>query len=222
MSAVRPGFDRRFGERIAERARRSGIELSSDAIESLVAHATAVLARNAELHLTSIVDPEAWLERHLGESFDGAAMIAPSATGDLLDMGSGNGYPALPVAAAHPGLRPCLVEASQRKATFLREVIDASFPGGSVLGTTVQRADDLEDDLRFRVITSRAMSGWEKVLPRLWSRLEPQGDLLLWAGGHAETVTRRTAWSRFRLIERLALPGRDRSWVWRFRLTGEN
>ena len=38
--------------------------------------------------------------------------------GELLDLGSGNGYPALPLVAARPGLRPLLVEASSRKAPF--------------------------------------------------------------------------------------------------------
>ena len=62
-------------ERIAERAARSGVSLNDAAAAALADHARLVLERNAELHLTSITDPDAFLERHLGEAFEGAAAV---------------------------------------------------------------------------------------------------------------------------------------------------
>jgi 16S rRNA (guanine527-N7)-methyltransferase len=175
-----------------------------------------VRERSAELHLTSITAPAEFLERHLGESFEGAALLDPAVEGVMLDLGSGNGYPGLPVAAARPGLKPLLVEAAARKASFLRGVVAQGFAGGAVLQRQVQRAPDLEDVALVRVLVTRAAGDWERVLPRLASCLEPDGTLLVWAGAHMETVHRRKAWARYRLAERKSLPGRDRSWVWRF------
>ena len=56
----------------------------------------------------------------------------------------------------------------------------------------------------------------ERILPRLAGCLEPDGALLVWAGEAMEAVMEREAWRRYRFVERRALPGRDRSWVWLF------
>ena len=103
-----------------------------------------------------------------------------------------------------------------RKAAFLRVVVEEAFPGGAVLERQVQRPADLEGVVPFRVIVARALGNWERILPRLATTLEPGGSLLVWAGQQMEAVARRKAWSRYRLVERKPLPGRERSWVWRF------
>ena len=157
-----------------------------------------------------------FLERHIGESLEGAALLPAGIEGALLDLGSGNGYPGLPVAAGRPGLRPVLAEASRRKAAFLAEVVAEAFPEGRVLNRQVQRAGDLEGVGTIRVLTARAAGGWERVLPRLARVLAPGGRLLVWAGGEMERIARREVWKRYRLLERRALPGRGRSWVWLF------
>ena len=60
---------------IAGRARLAGVELGDAAVRALSAHARAVIANNAELHLTSVVEPAAFLEGHLGESLEGASLL---------------------------------------------------------------------------------------------------------------------------------------------------
>lgn len=203
--------------RVVARAERCGIALADAAAHFVAEHARAVLASAPALHLTAIATLEEFLERHVGESFEGAAMLAPDAAGAMLDLGTGNGYPALPLWAARPGLAPVLVEASARRAAFLREVLAAGPAGATVHDAQVQRAPDLPGEVAFRVVTTRAMGGWERVLPRLEARLAPDAELLVWAGTSAEVVARRAAWQRrYRLADRRALPGRERSWVWRF------
>ena len=91
-----------------------------------------------------------------------------------------------------------------------------AFPAGEVLNAHVGRPADLGERPPFRVIVTRAVGGWEKVVPRLESCLTADGDLLVWAGEEMERIARRSAWSALRLMARRALPGRDRSWIWRF------
>jgi 16S rRNA (guanine527-N7)-methyltransferase len=204
--------------RILARAAECEIDLSPALAAALALHAREVLRENARLKLTSIVEPEAFLERHLGEAFEGAAMLDAGASGDLVDLGSGNGYPGLPIAASRPGLAPLLVEVSPRKAEFLRRALERALEGrGVVLERHVQRAGDLGDVGALRVIVCRAMGSWERVLPRLRPCLEPEGELLLWGGAAVEAVTRRAAWKGLRLVERRPLPCRTASWIWRFR-----
>jgi 16S rRNA (guanine527-N7)-methyltransferase len=202
---------------IVARARGAGLELSDSSATGLAAHARAVLAANGRLHLTTIVDPAEFIERHVGESLEGAAMLPPAAAGPLLDLGSGNGYPGIPVAVAHPGLVPCLVEASAKKAAFLRQILDvAGCSGGSILNKSVTRAADLADRAPISVLLTRAMGGWERIVPKLAPCLAPDGTVLIWATTDAERVFERVAWSRLRLVACRKLPGRDRSMIFEF------
>lgn len=210
-----PGLD--LEAAIARRARASGVTLAREACARLAVHARAVLAANERLHLTSITEPHEFLERHLGEAFEGAALLPEAVEGILLEVGSGNGYPALPIAAARAGLHPLLVEASEKKSTFLSHGIETWAPGGEVLFRQVQRASDLPDIGPVRVLTIRAVGGWTRLLPKLVPLLANEGVVLLWASDEVEAIRRRVAWRRLRLETSHPLPGRERSAVWLFR-----
>jgi len=206
-------------EAIARRAAVDGIALPPQGLEAIARHARAVLAANERLHLTTITEPREFLERHIGEAFEGAILLPDDVQGTLLDVGSGNGYPALPLVAARPGLRPLLVEASVKKAEFLDNVLRGwSPPGGETRLVHVQRASDLPGAGPIRVITTRGVGGWTRLLPKLAPLLGPEGVILLWAGQEVEDVRRRVAWRRYRLERSRELPGRERSAVWMFRL----
>jgi 16S rRNA (guanine527-N7)-methyltransferase len=209
------GFD--LEVEIAREATASGVTLSPAAVELLAAHARDVLRANDEFKLTSITAPDEFVARHLGEAFQGASLIEAGTEGTLLDLGSGNGYPGLPLAAAHPGLRPVLAEASKRKAGFLRGVLERYFNTGEVLDVHVQRAADLEAVVPARVIVTRAMSNWERILPRLRTTLTDDGELLVWAGERMDVLLSRSAWRGYKLITRHLLRGRTQSWIWLFR-----
>lgn len=201
---------------IAERARAAGITLETEAAEALAVHGLAVLEANDRLHLTAITDPADFLERHLGEAFEGAALLPEDVKGVLLDLGSGNGYPGIPLALARPGLRPVLAEASAKKAEFLRKaLVAARLPLGRVLEARVARTVDLDDLPPVAVLATRAMGGWERIVPKLVTRLSPGGFVLLWAGGDVSAIMGRTSWGSLRVETSRILPGRDRSSVYR-------
>lgn len=202
---------------IEERARLAGVDLPPGALAALASHARAVIEANAVLRLTTIVEPAAFVERHIGESLEGAAMVPADIAGTALDLGSGNGYPGLPLAAVRPGLKMVLAESSARKAAFLAEVIAAKrFPSASVFAVHVDRPGPVEPFRHLAVLATRAVGGWERVVPRLAAVMGEGGAVLVWAGTDMEAVRRRTSWRPLRLEDRRALPGRDRSWIWRF------
>lgn len=203
-------------ERIAARARACGLTLPDGAPARLAEHVRLVLRHNEDLHLTTITEPEELLERHLGESFEGAALLPPDRAGTLLDLGSGNGYPGVAIANARPNLQSILTEASRKKAAFLRRVVEASVPGGDVFEGQVQRAPDLRD-ITVDVLTTRAMGAWEKIVPRMHAALTAGADVLVWAGSDVERVFLRTVWKRFDLVARRDLPGRESSTLWHLR-----
>jgi len=197
---------------IADRARHAGLSLPGEAVRALAAHARAVLDANARLHLTAITEPDEFVERHVGESLEGAALIPETLRGTLLDLGSGNGYPGIPIAIARPSLQPVLVESSAKKSSFLRDaLIAAGRPDGVVLTRHVTRASDIEEIEAIAVLATRAMGDWERIVPRLASRLASGGIVLAWTTTASDAVFARTAWKRLRRSRTMPLTGRERS-----------
>jgi 16S rRNA G527 N7-methylase RsmG len=203
----------RIEEWIDRRATRCGFASPPDTSRFLAFHACRVLEEAAELKLTSIRDPDEFLERHVGESLEGAALIPRGTTGLALDLGSGNGYPGIPVAAMHPGLRMHLTDPSPKKVLFLRSVVERSPLQVVVLPRAIERASNLSDLPEFVLITTRAMGGWQRIVPRLVSKLAAHGRVVLWAGADAREVGDRVSWRALRLADEHPLPERDRSWI---------
>ena len=84
-------------------------------------HYELLLRWNRAMNLTSISDPKEIIERHFCESlFLGANL--PAGEFSIVDVGSGAGFPGLPVAVLRPDCKIVLIESRQRKAAFLREV----------------------------------------------------------------------------------------------------
>ncbi len=81
-----------------------------------------LLAWNDKINLTAIRDPLEILYRHFCESMF-AGISVPLEHGRLADVGSGGGFPGLPLKILRPGLRVFLVESNLKKATFLAEVV---------------------------------------------------------------------------------------------------
>ena len=119
--------------------------------------------------------------RPLREPLPQAAALGPgrrSAT-DLIDLGSGAGFPGLPIKMWAPGIRVTLIESRQKKATFLREAIRAlTFTDINVFSG---RGEDFAGQAR--VVTLRAVERFDIVLPAAANLVAPSGCLALLVGG---------------------------------------
>lgn len=209
------GFD--LEAAIGREAGALGLELAAAQLAALAAHARRVETSNERLHLTAIREPRGFVERHIGESLAGVLLLDPEVRGTLVDLGSGNGYPGIPLAVARPGLTPVLVESAPRKAEFLALALEsAGLHEGSVLQANVQRASDLASVGPVRILATRAMGGWERLLPKLAPVVEPGGCLLVWGGESLDAVARRVSWRRWRMQGGIALRTLDRGRVSRF------
>ncbi len=131
-----------------------------------------LLKWNARTNLTAIREPEEIVRRHFGESLFVAAHLPECGT--LLDLGSGAGFPGLPIQLARPGLRVTLAESQHKKASFLREVVRTL---GLSTEVWADRAENLPVERRFDVVTLRAVDRPEDALMVARQRIELGGTV---------------------------------------------
>lgn len=106
-------------ERLRSRARSHGISVPSSAEARLVAYFDLLAKWNAKINLTALTDTDAAIDRLLLEPL-AAALELPSQS-CIIDLGSGGGSPAIPLALTLDARRLVMVESRGRKAAFLRE-----------------------------------------------------------------------------------------------------
>lgn len=131
--------------------------ISQDESRVLFSHYSLLLKWNRVLNLTRIQDVEEAVERHYGEALFLADLL-PSGAFTVADIGSGAGFPGIPLAVRRPECHVALVESHQRKAVFLREA-SRELPNVSVLAV---RADQLGIETDW--VVARAVR-WQDVAP---------------------------------------------------------
>ncbi len=114
----------------AKRILPPGVALPCSA--ALAVHLRLLFAWNAKYNLTAITDPAEAVRRHTLEALEALALVEPREGDVLCDLGSGNGFPALPLLTALPGLRGVLFEAREARCAFLRAVIREAGLGARV------------------------------------------------------------------------------------------
>ena len=88
-------------------------------------HVRLLLAWNAAINLTAITEPGDIARRHVADSLAALPLLATRPTRSILDLGSGGGFPGIPLAAGIPSAKVTLVESVGKKAAFLQTVVRA-------------------------------------------------------------------------------------------------
>jgi 16S rRNA (guanine527-N7)-methyltransferase len=128
---------------------------SDTQVEQIQQYMRLLLTWNEKINLTAIRDPLEILYRHFCESMY-AAVAVPVENGRLADVGSGAGFPGIPLKIIRPELLTFLVESNVKKATFLAEVLRTiELPDTRVL---VSRYEELGEEIApIDVVCSRAV-----------------------------------------------------------------
>ncbi len=171
-------------------------------LERISTYIDLLLRWNTRINLTAIRDPEEIVTRHFGESLFAARLLFPNSFAapassalkavEVADLGSGAGFPGLPIKLWAPHISLTLIESSQKKATFLREVVRAlTLTSVNILNA---RAQDLVEGSErlgkdqpgsgqsFDVVTLRAVERFEAILPVAATLVAPEGRLALLIG----------------------------------------
>ncbi|MBU0987662.1 MAG: 16S rRNA (guanine(527)-N(7))-methyltransferase RsmG [Proteobacteria bacterium] len=162
---MRPANDERmeigskkWKQLIVDGAKNFNIQIDRNQVEQFAVHALELLKWNQKTNLTAITAPAEVAIKHFLDSIIAGNMIDPNDR--LLDIGSGGGFPGIPLKIMTPSLSVTLIDASRKKVSFLKHVIRTL-----KLEKTEARhvraedfAKDREIQNRFEVIISRALT----------------------------------------------------------------
>ncbi|WP_448383889.1 16S rRNA (guanine(527)-N(7))-methyltransferase RsmG [Desulfosoma sp.] len=191
-----------------------GLTLSDREAVLCCRHVALVALWNRRVNLTRITGREA-LVKHVLDSLVPARWLPEG--GLALDVGSGAGFPGLPLAVIRPGLRLLLLESDRKKASFLKvAAADLALKNVSVVHGRFEEAPWTSkfcrspeahqgaEEPRFDVITMRAVRLDEAMLRKMGWILAPGGVVAYWAGpSSAASAPRHVPLAGDTLLDRL-------------------
>ncbi|MHB8799087.1 MAG: 16S rRNA (guanine(527)-N(7))-methyltransferase RsmG [Thermoanaerobaculia bacterium] len=164
----------------------AGLSIGASAAEGIAAYLDLLLRRNEGVNLVSRREAtfETLLTRHVVDALEGLRLLPPPAGGPLrlLDIGSGGGFPALPLLLSRADLEGVLVESTGKKARFLEEaigaleltarVVNARFPDPAI--------DRMKNAPPCDLLTSRAVADAGGILRQARRAMRPGAVALFW------------------------------------------
>ena len=165
-------------------------ELSQAQLQELSDYLDLLLRWNAKTNLTSVREPEAMVTRHFGESLFLARNVSREETRSAIDLGSGAGFPGIPLKIYSPQVAVTLIESQNKKATFLNEVIRKL----TLMNINVFSGRGEESNVTADLVTLRAVEKFEEAIAMATKLLNPGGRLaLLIAGKQINTAKKLLA-----------------------------
>jgi 16S rRNA (guanine527-N7)-methyltransferase len=174
-----------------------GLTVGEIQAEQFVRYLAHLLEWNKTINLTAIIDPKEIIIKHFVDSL--AVLVATSfpQNGVVLDVGSGGGFPGIPLKIARPDTRMILVEPIQKKCSFLSSVIgllklqDVS----TFCGTIEQYAKHpLSEPIDMVVV--RALK-YEEIMKHLPDLLTSKGKVVLY---RTETIKKEEIGEEFHIV----------------------
>ncbi len=154
-----------------------GIPLPSSAIDLFTEFYNQLLAYNQKVNLTRITEPSDFLYRHLLDSLVISPFIPEGTT--VADVGSGAGFPALPLALTRPDLHITAIESIGKKCAFIEQIQQHFKLNVTVLHA---RSEDLSHQPQYREqfdgVTARAVAALPTLLEVATPLLKPEGQFI--------------------------------------------
>jgi 16S rRNA (guanine527-N7)-methyltransferase len=180
-------------ETIAAALQPYGISASTLLCDQIRIYIDLLLRWNRKTSLTAVTNPIEILRFHFGESLFAVSAV-PIRHGRLADVGSGAGFPAVPIRMVSEGMSFVLIESNQKKATFLAEIVREL--GLTDVDVMRCRMEDIElNDERLNFVTARALGIGDTFLNWSLRNLNQDGLAVLWLGAaDASEISKKNGW----------------------------
>lgn len=160
----------------------NGMPINAHQAEQFACYADLLIEWNQRMNLTAIIDPDAIYEKHFLDSLMPAWDVALSGT--ICDVGSGAGFPAIPLKIANPSLTVVIVEPLQKRIAFLRHLC-------ATLGIQVELVNERAEDYArthreaFDFVTARAVANLPMLCELCIPLVRKQGKWIAMKGANA-------------------------------------
>jgi 16S rRNA (guanine527-N7)-methyltransferase len=205
MQSVQAAAPSSLGERLVRDAALLGVALSAADADRLLL-LTAELARwNERYNLTAITAPEAMLTHHLLDSL----AVQPDLSGTrIADVGTGAGFPGLPLALVNPGRQFTLIDSNHKKIRFVSHAVQLL--GLSNVAVVHARAEALKPPAPFDTVVTRAVAALPQMLRSVAPLTGADTRVLAMKGRwpEAELAQLRPPW-RVADSRQITIPGLD-------------
>ncbi len=188
-----------FSDRLKQGCEKIAVDITQEQISLMAAHGAQLMLWNKKINLTAIVEPKAMAEKH----FIDALAVQPFLGQEkrIMDMGTGGGFPSIPLKILNPRLDFVLVDSSRKKVNFLKHVIRTL--GLKNIEAVHARVEDLarEDShaSAYDAVISRAFAGLEKFVGFSLPLLKPGGTIYALKGKQAPDEITPDLKSRFEI-----------------------
>jgi 16S rRNA (guanine527-N7)-methyltransferase len=194
-----------LGRRLEKGVAELGLALGRDGRRKLLQYLVLLEKWNQVYNLTAIRGGEKMVSGHLLDSL----AVIPYITGTrVLDVGSGAGFPGIPLAVARPDIQVALLDSNHKKAAFLRQAVaELQLKNASVVCERVEAWQAAE---KFDCIISRALAEIAEFIALTARLLAPGGVLAAMKGVYPfEEIERLPPDFRVRQVHAFAVPGLD-------------
>lgn len=167
---------------IIKGARDFGLELDQKQVSLFATHAGELIKWNKKFNLTTITDPRDMALKHYLDSIAPAKRIPPFST--LLDIGTGGGFPGIPLKVVCPSIGLTLIDGSRKKINFIKQSLRVlhfnDVEARQIRAEQLVKNPDLVS--AFDVIAGRALSSLDTFVQMALPLLADEGIIIAWRG----------------------------------------
>jgi 16S rRNA (guanine527-N7)-methyltransferase len=197
--------ERAWTARLDTAANELGIDLDESQLDVLWRYGRMLRERNEHVNLTSIVSPEGILTLHMLDSLSVANDLGDARR--LMDVGTGGGFPGIPLAVACPDRNFMLIDGTQKKIRFVSEAIAALDIRNAQ--AVAARAENYPGEKNFDVVLARAVGSLADLVRETSGLLAPHGRLLAMKGRVPDEELRDVPRGWSAEFKKLLVPGLD-------------
>ena len=191
-------------DQIETGARTLGLELTGDALAQLEALTSELQRWGKRINLTAILKPRAIVSSHILDSL----AVNPYLEGpQVIDIGTGAGFPGLPLAIANPDLGFTLLDSNGKKISFVNHMVGMLGLGN--ITAVKARAEDYAPGRRFDTVIARALAAVPRLVELAAHLVREDGQLLALKGKQPvtelEAINALSAWDYS--VTEITVPG---------------
>ena len=181
---------------LLEGAEKMQLHMDHNQVNQFVDYAQILLEWNQKINLTSITDPPGIAIKHFLDSLAPSACIPTQ--GSLLDIGTGGGFPGVPLKILRPRQPMVLIDGSRKKINFIKQVVRdlhlSNIEALQLRAEDFNRANKAPE--RFDVVVSRAVTDVDAIVQLAAPLLKPEGRLVVYKGPQEKPLSRKAISAR--------------------------